>query len=161
MEPVPTSGDDAVAEPFHQEGQRLLSQIKARLERLQEIQRKVDGHWAGEDGFYRFYHGSMKVYWVQKLTQQMVDAFAEICEAAGVEGGLNPQFMEIIMQGTGKTFDLSHNLDWSAHTRPILEAFFHAREMLRHMVRYGAELEVAPNCLPSGWAAVLYLYRLR
>lgn len=161
MTPEDLTSEGATDRDCHQEGQRLLEQIKTRKEGLLEIQRKVDGHWGGEDGFYRFYHGSLKVYWVQDLTQRMVEAFVEIGEAAGVTGGLNPQFVEIIKQGTGKTFELSHNLEWSAHTRPILEAFFHAREMLRHMIRYGEELESAPNCLPSGWAAVLYLYRLR
>ena len=28
-------------------------------------------------------------------------------------------------------------------------------------VKYGKELEAAPDCLPSGWAAVLYLLNLR
>jgi hypothetical protein len=28
-------------------------------------------------------------------------------------------------------------------------------------VRYGKQLTVAPRLLPSGWAALLYLYRLR
>jgi hypothetical protein len=33
--------------------------------------------------------------------------------------------------------------------------------MLEMAVKYGKELERPPNFLPSGWAALLYLYDLR
>jgi hypothetical protein len=46
-------------------------------------------------------------------------------------------------------------------TRPIIEAFFHARYMLEMAVSYGKELERPPSVLPSGWAALLYLFDLR
>jgi hypothetical protein len=46
-------------------------------------------------------------------------------------------------------------------TRPIVEAFFHARFFLEMAVRYGNELDKAPHMLPSGWAALFYLYELR
>ena len=69
--------------------------------------------------------------------------------------------MEIVKEGTGKTFKLEANENWTRETRPIVEAFFHARELLRYMHRYGQSLEHAPNGLPSGWAAVLYLYNIR
>jgi hypothetical protein len=42
-----------------------------------------------------------------------------------------------------------------------LEAFFHARCMLEMAVAYGKELERPPSVLPSGWAALLYLFGLR
>lgn len=114
----------------------------------------------GEDPFYRFYHQSFKIYYLQKTTEKILELFRKIGKAAGIED-LNPQFLDIITEGTGKTFDTSHNLEWSKHTRPILEAFFHAREMLNFCSKYGKSLSEAPNCLPSGWAAVLYLYNLR
>lgn len=50
--------------------------------------------------------------------------------------------------------------DLVRHTRPILEAFFHARFFLEMAVRY-ADLPGPPTSLPSGWAALLYLYELR
>jgi hypothetical protein len=53
------------------------------------------------------------------------------------------------------------NRHWPEATRPIVEAFFHARYFLEMAVRYGRQLSVAPQLLPSGWAALLYLYRLR
>jgi hypothetical protein len=45
-------------------------------------------------------------------------------------------------------------------TRPILEAFFHARFFLEMAVRY-AHIEAPPQLLPSGYAALLYLFGLR
>jgi len=50
---------------------------------------------------------------------------------------------------------------WDASTRPLLEAFFHARYFLEMAVKYGAELDEPPTTLPSGWAGLLYLYNLR
>jgi hypothetical protein len=41
-----------------------------------------------------------------------------------------------------------------------VEAFFHARFFLEMAVRY-ASLDSPPRPLPSGYAALLYLYRLR
>jgi len=51
--------------------------------------------------------------------------------------------------------------DWLTTTRPKLEAFFHAKFMLEMAVKYGTQLKEPPQGLPSGWAALLYLYDLR
>jgi hypothetical protein len=66
-----------------------------------------------------------------------------------------------VAEGTGKPFELEHNKRWLEVTRPIVEAFFHARYFLDMAVRYGRSLEELPMTLPSGWAALLYLYQLR
>ena len=76
------------------------------------------------------------------------------------ELSLNPWFVEIVAAGTGSTFSTEHNSDWTRVTRPILEAFFHARYFLEMAVRY-ASLEAPPAPLPSGYAALLELYGLR
>jgi reverse gyrase len=144
----------------HIEGQKLLEAIKKNLPELEERLKKAKGHWQGEDGFYRFYHGSLKVYFLQKETINIVKLINKVRLDAQLEH-LNDQFAEIIYEGTTKTFDLEHNKNWGTHTRPILEAFFHAREMLTYMVKYGKSLDIAPNTLPSGWASVLYLFKLR
>ena len=49
------------------------------------------------------------------------------------------------------------NQEWLEHTRPMCEAFFHAKYFLDMAVKYGESLEKAPDMLPSGWASVLYL----
>jgi hypothetical protein len=43
----------------------------------------------------------------------------------------------------------------------IVEAAFHAHYVLKLACKYGRELDESPQALPSGWAAVLYLFNLR
>ena len=57
-------------------------------------------------------------------------------------------------------FEIEDNARWTEVTRPMLEAFFHARFFLEMAVRY-ANLEKPPQLLPSGYAALLCLYGLR
>jgi len=73
---------------------------------------------------------------------------------------LNSWFLEIVTAGTGKEFRVEDNETWTAVTRPILEAFFHARFFLEMAMRYHY-LENPPQRLPSGYAALLYLYGMR
>jgi hypothetical protein len=54
----------------------------------------------------------------------------------------------------GKEFTTADNHRWTVVTRPIVEAFFHARFFLKMAVRYAA-LDT-PRPLPSGYAALLY-----
>lgn len=138
-------------------GERLLGAIKTRLPELEALRDEVSSHWYAEDGFYRFYHQSFKVYWLQSDTERIVAAL----HALMPEREMNRWFTAIIREGTGKTFAMEHNQRWLAETRSILEAFFHAKTMLELAVKYGRELDAAPQVLPSGWAAVLYLFDLR
>lgn len=138
-------------------GEKLLQSLKADLTVLEGLLAEVDGHWGFEDSFYRFYHQSFKVYGLQGLTERIVAALGK--HGQGRE--LNAWFLEIVGRGTGKVFDSGVNRDWINQTAPILEAFFHARTFLSLAVRYARELEHAPRLLPSGWAAVLYLYNIR
>ena len=142
---------------YRENADRLLRNIKQHLPKLEETLAHVEGHWCMEDGFYRFYHQSFKVYHLQQLTEQICQAL----QALLPERPLNRWFTEIVAEGTGKEFAMSHNQDWLRHTRPIVEAFFHAHYFLKTAVKYGKELDHAPECMPSGWAAVLYLFDLR
>lgn len=135
----------------------LLASIKQRLSELEELLKRVSDHWGFEDGFYRFYHQSFKVYGLQMLTVRIREALASL--NPGKE--MNLWFCRILDEGTGLEFVPEANRDWLAHTRPILEAFFHARTMLELAVKYGRELDHAPLMMPSGWAALLYLYDKR
>jgi len=76
------------------------------------------------------------------------------------ERKLNMTFDQIIREGTSKEFEMAHNREWNRHTRPMLEAFAHAKFMIEMAVRY-ADLPAPPQPMPSGWAALLYLYDLR
>jgi hypothetical protein len=113
--------------------------------------------WEYEDYVYRFYHQSFKVFGVQSLTLEIVTALRALLP----EATMNRSFLAIVGEGTGKTFAIEMNAKWDATARPLLEAFFHARFMLEMAIKYGRELNAPPESLPSGWAAVLYLYGLR
>jgi hypothetical protein len=69
-------------------------------------------------------------------------------------------FLQIVGEGTGKEFQPEHNTRWLEVTRPIVEAFFHARYFLEMACRY-REPPGKDQPLPSGWAVLLYLYNLR
>jgi hypothetical protein len=135
----------------------LLCRMKERLPELEKLAREIEGHWGIEDGFYRFYHQSWKVYGVQTMTKQVVKSLVELLP----ERPLNDWFMAIVKQGTEKNFEMSHNSAWLENTRPILEAFFHAHYFLKMVCKYARELDAPPQPMPSGWAAVLYLYDMR
>jgi len=76
------------------------------------------------------------------------------------ERELNFVFENVISDGAGMVFNLRHNRNWDKHTRPMLEAFSHARFMIEMAVRY-ADLPEPPKTLASGYGALLYLYDLR
>jgi len=102
------------------------------------------------------YHQSWKVFHLQEDT----NAIVRVLESLAPDRPLNPWFLEIVAAGTGRTFKDSDNRAWLPATRPIVEAFFHARYFLEMAVRYSS-LEAPPMPLPSGYAALLYLYGLR
>lgn len=135
----------------------LLANAKSNLQDLKELLALVNEEHTGEDGVYRYYHGSFKVFRVQDLTVQIVAAL----KALQPESTLNPRFLNIINAGTGKLFTLAANKKWDEETLPMLTAFFHARFILETVIKYAQELNVPPDILPTGWGAVLYTYQLR
>jgi len=137
--------------------QALLANMKAALPKLEALLEECSSHWGYEDPVYRFYHQSFKVHRLQGTTERIV---AEL-KALAPDHPLNEWFTQIVSEGTGKKFEPEHNRRWLEVTRPMLEAFFHARFFLEMAVRYGKQLEHPPLSLPSGWATLLYLYGLR
>lgn len=135
----------------------LFKKLKAALPELEDLLKECTSHWGYEDSIYRFYHQSFKVYQLQRSTLGIVDKL----QALAPERRLNQWFMQIIAEGTSKTFAAQDNENWLEATRPIVEAFFHARYFLEMAVNYGRKLEYPPRLMPSGWAALLYLYDLR
>lgn len=135
----------------------LFANLRASVKTLQTLLDQVNGHWAYEDGLYRLYHQSFKVYSLQTATTEMVAAL----QALAPERPLNKMFMTIVASGTGIAFTPEHNKRWLEVTRPIVEAFLHARFFLEMAVKHGTTLRFPPKMMPSGWAALLYLYGLR
>ena len=111
--------------------QTLFANLKASVRTLQELLEGCNDHWGYEDPVYRFYHQSFKVYALQETTKKIVTALS----ALAPERTLNPWFIEIVNEGTGEKFDPEHNQRWTEVTRPIVEAFFHARYFLEMAVR--------------------------
>jgi len=152
------------------EVRRLLVKIKKALPRLKILLKDASSHGIYEDRVYRFYHGSWKVFHLQRHTLEIVDALRSLVPRQHIKSrtkgrqaacSLNASFMRIVGDGTGRTFKSDTNAHWDEQTRPIVEAFFHAYYFLQMIVKYGEELKRPPAWLPSGWAAVLYLYNLR
>ena len=135
----------------------LFRKLKSTLPELETLLGECTSHWGYEDPIYRFYHQSFKVYQLQTSTLGIVEKL----KALAPDRALNQWFEQIIGAGTGKTFAMEDNKNWLGVTRPILDAFFHARYFLEMAVKYGRELEYPPRTMPSGWAALLYLYNLR
>jgi hypothetical protein len=130
--------------------------MQARIDELKALLEESSNHSGFEDPIYRFYHQSFKVYALQERTKAIVRLLASLVP----DRALNPWFLQIVAEGTGKQFTPRDNVEWSRVTRPILEAFFHARFFLEMAVRY-AYVDEPPRRLPSGYAALLYLYELR
>ncbi|HEV3024734.1 MAG TPA: hypothetical protein VGX76_19795 [Pirellulales bacterium] len=139
------------------EEEKLLLRIAETLPRLEELWQRSNSHWGYEDPIYRFYHQSFKVFGLQEQTAEIVEALRSLAPHLP----LDPWFTLIVDKGAAEQFSNDVNQRWLEATRPILEAFFHARYFLEMVCKYGKELDRPPDTLPSGWAAVLCLYGLR
>jgi len=140
-----------------EEEAKLLASIAANIEELESLLERCNGNWGYEDPLYRFYVQSFKVYQVQERTQEIVSRL----QALAPHLPLNSWFVEIVQQGTGREYTYQDDNNWTAVTRPMVEAFLHARYFLEMICKYGRILPSPPESIPSGWAAVLCLYKLR
>ena len=136
----------------------LLTRIKARLPQLEDLFARIKDKSGEEDRVYRFYHQSFKVFYLQDLTAA---GFKLIEEIGGETDPPHPWYCQIIKEGTALKFEASANDDWLKATRPILEALWHTNYFTQMMIKYAKELETAPQAMPSGWAAILWLFELR
>jgi len=132
----------------------LRTNLREKSHELQELWNSVNDHWGYEDAIYRFYSQSFKVYSLQKTTIRIVELLQSL--VPGRE--LNAWFSKIVQDGTGKQFTIEENARWLEAIRPIVEAFQHARYFLEMSCRYHDAREEHPS--PSGWAALLFLYKL-
>ena len=129
----------------------LFLRIKARLPELEELARDLEE--AEEDGVYRFYHGSNKVFFLQDPVKA---AFTLIKEIGGEDDPPNFEYARIVEAGTAHQFSETTNANWEAETKPILDAFWHTKYFINMMVKYAKELETVEMMVEPGMAAVLY-----
>src|SRR5438309_7755537 len=85
----------------------LFANLRTALPALDELFAKYSDHWSYEDGVYRFYHQSLKVY--QRLQPATEEIVAVLRALAPGGRPLNEMFLAIIRDGTGKTFAHEHN----------------------------------------------------
>lgn len=134
----------------------LLKNLERHHGELAALLEECTGHWGFEDPIYRFYHQSFKVFGLQKRTQEIVGLLRTVAP----NRSLSLRFLAIIEAGTEMEFRPDTNANWDAVTRPIVEAFLHARFFLEMTVRY-SKIDRPPDPLPSGYAALLCLCGLR
>lgn len=146
---------------WSREANLLLDYFQTNLYEAETMLANSHSHWGGEDPFYRFFHGSFKVYYVQSQTEKIARFLGRAGDASFAAWKLNSQVARLLENGTGKGFEPSHNTAWETHTKPILDAFLYLREFLAMAVKYAKELSEASNSLPSGWASLLYYYGKR
>ncbi len=141
-----------------EEESQLLQNIAHALPQLGELLQRANDRRVYEDGVYRFYHQSLKVFRLQEQTTEIVHAL----QGLAPNRPLNDWFLQIVSEGIDKTFTAETNQRWMEETCPILEAFFHARYFLEMVCKYGGQPQsTLDGPMPSGLAAVLYLYGLR
>ncbi len=136
---------------------QLLKNIKEKMPELKKLLEDVNGHWVYEDLIYRFYYQSFKVFYLTGT----IKAIRDMLQSLLPDIELNEWFMQITENAISQRFDNDTNSNWLVETRPLVEAFLHAKFFLEMVVKYGEELEKPPSLLPSGWAAVLMLYNSR
>src|SRR5687767_1256379 len=95
--------------------ERLIANIKSQLAELETLLGRACSEWEYEDFVYRFYHHSFKVFGVQSMTSMIVKALRELLP----EVPLNPWFLAIIDDGTGRKFVPEMNKTWLPSTRPM------------------------------------------
>ncbi len=135
----------------------LHRRVTAVLPELKGLLKACASPGVEENGVYRFYHQSFKVYHLQEMTRGIVVQLQSLAPGHA----LNPWFLKIVAEGTNRRFTPRANRRWLAETRPILEAYFHARYFLEMAVKYGKGKNPPLNGMPYGWAALLYLYNIR
>src|ERR1700736_5088348 len=126
----------------------LFFRIKTRLRELEELACTLEE--AEEDGVYRFYHGSNKVFYLQEPVKA---AFALIKEIGGESDPPHFEYARIVEAGTTHPFSATTNENWEAETKPILEALWHTKYFVNMMVKYGKKLETVEMALQPGMAA--------
>jgi hypothetical protein len=132
--------------------------VRAHLGELEDLLEEITSMWVYDDLIYRFWHQSFKVYGLQQYTLR-VDKLLKHLAPEGT--AMHPWYIETLKAGCDKKFEIQHNAVWLQETRPIVDAFFHAKYMLEMVVKAAQEEHEPSGFISSAWAAVLELYQIR
>lgn len=91
------------------EAQALFGNLKVALGSLEQLLERCNDHWGV---VYRFYHQSYKVYRLQELTVEIVEAL----QGLAPERKLNDWFMQIVSTGTEQLAHGGYAMDTKAPT---------------------------------------------
>ena len=136
----------------------LLDNVRTRVGELEELYEEITSIWVYDDLIYRFWHQSFKVYGLQQYTLKIDGMLKDL---APMGTSLHPWYTATIGAGCHKKFETQHNATWLQETRPIVDAFLHAKYMLEMVVKAAGEEHEPGGFISSAWAAVLELYQIR
>lgn len=158
MKPPSTDPDLSFpsAEPRAELERALLVALRRDADALLALQARVGK--LGDDGVYRFFHQSFKVFHLHNATQQIVDAL----QALLPDVPLNPWLMQVVADGAAPKFaGKETNANWLRETRPVVEAYLLAKQVLDMVCKFARAYEEPPTMFDGGWGTVLYLFLLR
>src|SRR6202012_302460 len=95
----------------------LLGNLRAHLPMMQDLLAHISDDWCYEDGMYRFYYQSFKVFHLQEATQEIMNLLKKI---APEERDFCQFFREMLTAGTGLKFATEDNQHWLERTAPII-----------------------------------------
>lgn len=129
----------------------LLAQLREAHDDLKQLLKKMESHWEVEDLVYRFYHHSAKVHYAAELGNEVFDRLLSVVPWGHREC---PVFIRRLRARCrrGRTW---------RRARADIELMLHAHYFLKMAVKYGKKYRRGPNPMPSGYAALMYLYGLR
>jgi hypothetical protein len=132
------------------QGQRvLIKNLRKRRKILEKLLENINSHWEIEDIVYRLYHSSYKTQWARNTTRSVLKELEGLYRYG--YRNRNAVIKEIMDEG----------LDEKKDPRKWVEAMLHARYLLEMAIKYSKEVKKPLQTLPSGYAALLYLYGLR
>ena len=150
------------AEQNQQLSQALLTNIKKNRKRIKFLLKVVNSREGAYEGeIYRFYHYSFKVYRLHGTIKSMVEVL-QACDP-------KPEkkfcvFFETILNDAEAVgaWKEEHNKEWLKYTRPIVEAFLHAKYMLEMAYLCDKLYRRAPKgFIDQKWGSLLELYGIR
>jgi hypothetical protein len=87
----------------------LLQRIKERLPEIEGLLREYGEHWAEEDGVYRFYHQSYKVFGrLQPLTQEGFALISRHLHLSRLSARLTAQGVNPLRSGVHPALQLAY-----------------------------------------------------
>ena len=141
----------------HKKLMRNLQQNRSGLDEMLEKEQSTY-----EDRMYRFYHHSVKTYDIQESTIEIAKLLRKLDPKRKKE--FSEFYQQVIDNGAGNEFEIEHNENWVEKAGPIVQAYLHSKYFLEMAAKYSHEFKgkrKPPTDLPSGWAALLRLYKIR